>query len=119
MRLFEIAPQRTQGPEPVLMAILSYLKGKGDQRSTGIRVPMSSVEALMRNAGQAITYAEIEDLRQKNQTIANLIKSMNDKEIIINTRNDDDVSDEPTFQPGDEQDVATMAKRATARRDNT
>lgn len=116
MRLFEIAPPRTEGPEPVLMAILSYLKGKGDQRATGVRVPMSSIEALMQNAGQAITFADIENLRQKNQTIANLIKSVNQDEIIINTQ-DDSVSDDPQFVPGDEQDVEMMAKRAASRRD--
>jgi hypothetical protein len=117
MRLFEIAPQRTEGPEPVLMAILSYLKGKGDQRAASVRVPMSSIEALMQNAGQSITYAEIEDLRQKNQTINNLIKSINQDEIIINTQSNDEVSDNPEYQPGDEQDVAMMAKRAATRRD--
>lgn len=117
MRLFEIAPQRTQGPEPVLMAILSYLKGKGDQRASGVRVPMSSVIALMQNAGQSITYYEIEDLMKKNQTISNLIKSIDQDEIIINTHNNDEVSDNPEYQPGDEQDVAMMAKRAATRRD--
>jgi type II secretory pathway component PulC len=117
MRLFEIANQRTDGPEPVLMAILSYLKGKGDQRATGVRVPMSSIEALMQNAGQSITYAELENLRQKNQTIANLIKSINQDEVIINTQNNDEVSDNLEYQPGDEQDVAMMAKRAATRND--
>lgn len=117
MRLFEIAPPRTEGPEPALMAILSYLKGKGDQRASGVRVPMSSIEALMQNAGQSITYAELENLRQKNQTIANLIKSINQDELIINTQNNDEVSDNPEYQPGDEQDVAMMAKRAATRRD--
>lgn len=117
MRLFEISPQRTQGPEPVLMAILSYLKGKGDQRASGVRVPMSSVIALMQNAGQYITYPEIQDLMTKNQTINNLIKSIDQDEIIINTRNDDAVSDNPEYQPGDEQDVEMMAKRAATRRD--
>jgi hypothetical protein len=117
MRLFEIAPPRTEGPEPVLMAVLSYLKGKGDQRASGVRVPMSSIEALMNNAGQSITYAEIENLKNKNQTIANLIKSMNQKEIIINTQSNDEVSDDPQYQPGDQQDVAMMAKRAATRSD--
>jgi hypothetical protein len=117
MRLFEITPTRPEGPEPALMAILSYLKGKGDQRASGVRVPMSSIEALMQNAGQSITYAELESLRQKNQTIQNLIKSMNQDEIIINTQNNDEVSDNPEFQPGDEQDVAMMAKRAATRND--
>lgn len=117
MRLFEIAQQRTEGPEPVLMAILSYLKGKGDQRATSIRVPMSSVEALMANAGHPITANEIQSIKEKNQTVSNLIKSMNNDEIIINTSNDDEISDNPEYQPGDEQDVAMMAKRATSRRD--
>ena len=117
MRLFEIAPARTEGPEPALMAILSYLKGKGDQRATGVRVPMSSIEALMQNAGHPITYIELEKLKEKNQTIANLIKSMSQDEVIINTHNNDEVSDDPQFQPGDQQDVAMMAKRAAGRRD--
>lgn len=115
MRLFEIAPQRTEGPEPALMAILSYLRGKGNQTSTGVRVPMSSIEALMQNAGQSISYAEIEELKNKNQTIGNLIKSISKDEIIINTRDSDGVSDDANFLPGDEQDVEMMAKRAAGR----
>ena len=117
MRLFEIAPQRTQGPEPALMAVLSYLKGKGDQRASGVRVPMSSVIALMQNAGQSVSYDQIQDLKDKNNTINNLIKSMDEDEIILNTHNIDAVSDNPEYQPGDEQDVAMMAKRAATRRD--
>jgi hypothetical protein len=117
MRLFEIARQRTEGPEPVLMAILSYLKGKGDQKSTGIRVPMSSVLALMQNAGQTISYADLESLRQQNQTIGNLIKNISQDEIVINTHTStDNADDEAMFVPGDEQDVETMAKRAASRR---
>lgn len=117
MRLFEIAPQRTEGPEPVLMAILSYLKGKGDQKATGVRVPMSGVLALMQNAGQSISYQDLETLRQKNQTIGNLIKSINQDEVVINTRSgQDDSSNDAMFVPGDEQDVAAMAKRAASRR---
>lgn len=117
MRLFEIARQRTEGPEPVLMAILSYLKGKGDQKSTGIRVPTSSVLALMQNAGQPITYYELEKLKEKNQTIQNLLKGLDEKETIINTHTGTDSSDdEAMFVPGDEHDVETMAKRAASRR---
>lgn len=117
MRLFEIAPQRTEGPEPALMAILSYLKSKGDQTATGIRVPMSSIEALMQNAGQSISYHELKALKDKNQTIGNLIKSISQDEVIINTQNSDDVSDDANFVPGDEQDVEQMAKRAASRRE--
>jgi hypothetical protein len=42
---------------------------------------------------------------------------MNQDEIIINTQSNDEVSDNPEFQPGDEQDVAMMAKRAATRND--
>lgn len=117
MRLIEIANPRIEGPEPVLLAVLSFLKAKGDQRSTGVRVPMSSVEALMQNAGQAITFDEIQKLVQKNQTISNLIKSFNKDELIINTHDDASLGDNPQYQPGDEQDVALMAKRAAKRRE--
>lgn len=116
MRLFEIAPQRTEGPEPVLMAILSYLKSKGDQTATGVRVPMSSIEALMQNAGQSISFEELKALKDKNQTIGNLIKSISQDEVIINTHNDDDENGDANFVPGDEQDVANMAKRAATRK---
>lgn len=117
MRLFEIAPQRTEGPEPALMAILSYLKSKGDQTANGIRVPMSSIEALMQNAGQSISFNELKDLKDKNQTIGNLIRSVSQDEVVINTQNNDDAVGGDNFMPGDEQDVAMMAKRATSRRD--
>lgn len=116
MRLFEITPQRTQGPEPVLMAILSFLKGKGDHRAGGVRVPMASVEALMQNAGQPITYIEIQNLMQKNQTIQNLIQSITQDELVINTHQpgEEDGEGGPIL-PGDEQDVEAMAKRAASR----
>lgn len=117
MRLCEIAKSRVEGPENNLIALLGYLKSKGDQRSTGIKVPMSSLIALMQNTGQSMSYEELEALRQKNQAIKNLIKSVNADEIIINTQSDDDLGTDPAeFMPGDEQDVAMMAKRAANRR---
>lgn len=118
MRLFEISPSRIEGPEPVLMAILSYLKGKGDQSASGIRVPMSSVLALMQNAGQPITYYEIESLMNRNQTLKGLIKDIDQNSITINTHSSDSTEDEegnPIFQPGDQQDVANMAQKAAKR----
>ena len=118
MRLFEIAPPRTEGPEPVLMAILSYLKGKGDQRATGIRVPMTSVLALMQNAGQPITYYELESLKNKNQTLQGLIKDMDQSSITLNTHTVDSEEGEEAdaqFQPGDQKDVEHMAQRAAKR----
>lgn len=117
MRLVEIATTRIEGPENNLIALLGYLKSKGDQRSSGIKVPMSSIIALMQNTGQNISYQEIEALRQKNSAIQNLIKSVNQDEVVINTQSSDDMTDDPAqFMPGDEQDVAMMAKRAASRR---
>lgn len=119
MRLVEIANTRIEGPENNLIALLGYLKSKGDQRSVAIKVPMSSIVALMQNTGQNISYEEIEKLRQTNKAVQNLIKSVNQDEVIINTHtNDDSVDpDAGTFMPGDEQDVAMMAKRAASRRE--
>lgn len=117
MRLVEIAKSRVEGPENNLIALLGYLKSKGDQRSTGIKVPMSSVIALMQNTGQNISYEELEALRQKSPAIRNLIKSVNQDEVIINTNSSDELGDDPAqFMPGDEQDVEMMAKRAASRR---
>ena len=116
MRLFEIEQTRMQGPENNLIALLGYLKSKGDQRAAGVKVPMSSVIALMQNTGQNISYDEIEALRQKNSAIKNMIKSVNKDEIVLNT-NADKEDEGDNFEPGDENDVAQMAKRATARRE--
>lgn len=119
MRLFEIDRTRLEGPENVLISILSYLKSKGDQRAAGIKVPMSSVIALMQNAGQNISYQEIEALQQSNSAIQNLIKSVNKDELIVNVKTDDEAVDgEGEFMPGDEMDVEQMAQRATNRRKN-
>lgn len=118
MRLFEIAKTRIEGPENNLIALLGYLKSKGDQRSAGIKVPMSSIISMMQHTGQNMSYEELEKLRQSNQAIGNLVKSVNKDEIVINTRSDDDMTDQPEqFMPGDEQDVAMMAKRAASRRE--
>jgi type II secretory pathway component PulC len=118
MRLFEISPTRMNGPENNLIALLGYLKSKGDQRAAGIKVPMSSVIALMQNTGQNVSYTDIEALRQNNTAIQNLIKSVNKDEIILNTNTDDEMasSGEDNFLPGDEMDVEQMAKRAASRR---
>lgn len=114
MRLFEIEPSRLEGPENNLIALLGYLKSKGDQRAAGVKIPMSSVIALMQNTGQNISYDEIEALRQKNDAIKNMIKSVNKDEIILNTGDEESSGD--TFEPGNENDVEQMAKRATNRR---
>lgn len=107
-----------EGPENSLISILGYLKSKGDQRAAGIKVPMSSVIALMQNTGQNVSYQDIESLRQSNTAIQNLIKSVNKDEVILNTAAGDEMasSEEGDFMPGDEMDVEQMAKRAANRR---
>jgi len=119
MRLFEIAPSRVDSPEGVLMTVLSFLKGKADNRANAIRVPMESLFALMANAGYPVNYEDVQNLYDNSDTIKNFIKNFDQNEIVINTAQDDETGSEENFVPGDETDVEQMAKRAANRRNKS
>lgn len=118
MRLFEIAPSRVDSPEGVLMTVLSFLKGKADNRASAIRVPMESLFALMSNAGYPVNFEDVKSLYDNSDTIKNFIKTIDKNEIVINTAQDD-TEVGPNFVPGDETDVEQMAKRAANRRNKS
>lgn len=119
MRLYELKSSSSNEIESTLISLLQYLKGKGTQTSAGIRIPIKSVNELMKNLGYGITYDEINLMQQKNPAIKNLIKNIDQNEIIINTGHeiDSDLTDQGEFIPGDEQTVQQMAKSAVHRRE--
>lgn len=119
MRLYELESSNPNEIESTLVSLLHYLKGKGSQTPAGIRIPIKSVNALMKNLGYGITYDEINLMQQKNPAIKNLIKSVSQDELIINTGHeaDNDLTDQGEFIPGDEQTVQQMAKSAVNRRE--
>ena len=111
MRFFEIASPPIEGPENSLIAILGHLKAKGVMEA-----PLSNIIELMQNAGHPINDSELTDLAKSNTAVQNLIKGISNDTVIIKS-DDDTAMDTDNFMPGDEQDVAMMAKRAATRRE--
>lgn len=112
MRLLEInAPSKHHGkPEETLAMLLNFLLSKGDGKT--VKIPTGSVLALMNNAGLPNTYDDLDNMVKSSESAKKLIKSMNDKQVIIGKASEPANIDYPA---GDETDVANMASRAAAK----
>jgi hypothetical protein len=120
MRLLEISsPPAMQPPAGTLTALLNFLRGKAKQNpdsNISVRVPTNIVLKLMGNAGIGNSYDDLDNLFKSNQTVKNLVKTYDQDHVVIKTKSDDDDLGKD-MQPGDETDVARMAKRAATKRD--
>ena len=119
MRLLEISsPPEMQPPAGTLTALLNFLRGKAKQNPNSkisIRVPTSIILNLMGNAGIGNSYDDLDNLFKSDQTVKNLIKTYDQDHVVIKTKSDDtDLGKD--MQPGDETDVARMAKKAANKR---
>ena len=119
MRLLEISPSRPRSSEGTLATSLDFLLGKADMPEVGdksvkeLKVPTDTVLALMQKQGSGFSYQDLDAAVQKSETIKNLIKSMDSTSIVIKADPDDPIND---VKPGDENDVARMASRASKKR---
>lgn len=111
MRLFEIAPGRIDGPENSLITILGHLKAKGISE-----IPLSKIVGLMQNIGHGLSLGDIKNMAVNNAAVQNLIQNISDDKVVFRSDNPSDINTD-NMMPGDEQDVAMMAKRAASRRD--
>lgn len=109
MRLVEISmPQRQHArPEDTLTMLLNFLLSKGNGQT--VKIPTSSVLALMHNAGLANTYDDLDNMLKSSEAAKKLVKNMNDKTVTIGKANEPADLEMPA---GDETDVANMASRA-------
>jgi hypothetical protein len=108
-----------QPPAGTLTTLLNYLRSKAKQSpdsKINVRVPTNIVLKLMGNAGIGNSYDDLDNMFKSDQTVKNLIKTYDQDHVVIKTKPDDaDLGKE--MQPGDETDVARMAKRAATKRD--
>jgi len=120
MRLPEItaAPEMAP-PAGTLTTLLNFLRSKAKQNpdsNINVRVPTSIILKLMGNAGIGDSYDDLDNMFKSDQTVKNLIKTYDQEHVVLRTKADDgDLGKE--FEPGDETDVARMAKRAAGKRD--
>lgn len=116
MRLSEIESQNATEKKGSLETLLNMLKAKANQAGTGYKISIDSLNKLMVNLGHSITYAELDSMVKNDETIDNLIADYNQEIITINTNSTID-KDNDEIEPGNQDTVKKMAKRATKRRD--
>lgn len=116
MRLSEIESQGETEKKGSLETLLNMLKAKANNRGAGAKISINSLNKLMQNLGHSITYGELDALVKGNETIDNLIADYNQEIVTINTDATIDKADD-TLEPGNQDTVKKMAKRATKRRD--
>lgn len=119
MRLLEIRPPKPASTESTLATLLQFLLSKADMPSLGdksaseVRVPTNTVLAMMNKAGTGFSYNDLDAAVRQSATVKNLIKSMNTDFLTIKASPADM---DPATEPGDENDVARMAARASKKR---
>lgn len=115
MRISEVESQTETEKKGALVTLLNMLKTKADSRKTGSKISIDSLNKLMSNLGYSISYAEINSLVKSSDTIDNLISDYNDEFITLATADTIDSPDND-FEPGNQDTVKKMAKRAAKRR---
>ena len=115
MRITEIESQPETEKKGAFVTLLNMLKSKADSRKTGSRISIKSLSKLMQNLGYGTNYNEIHSLYQSSDTVKNLIADYNEEFVTIAT-NDTIDQDNNEFEPGNQDTVKQMAKRATNRR---
>ena len=116
MRLSEIESQGVTEKKGSLVTLLNMLRAKANDKDVGSKISINSLNKLMQNLGHSITYGELDALVKDNETINNLIADYNEEIVTINTDTTID-TDNDTIEPGNQDTVKKMAKRATKRRD--
>jgi len=119
MRLLEIesAPEMAP-PAGTLTTLLNYLRNKAKQSpgsNISVRVPTNIVLKLMGNAGIGNSFDDLDNIYKSDQTIKNLIKTYDQDHVVLKIKQDDNNLGKD-FEPGDETDVANMAKKAAKKR---
>ena len=116
MRITEIESQSTTEKKGALVTLLNMMKSKADARNTGVKISIDSLNKLMQNLGHSISYAELNNLVKSNDAVDTLIADYNQEFITLATNDTIDQPDDE-FEPGNQDTVKQMAKRATKRRD--
>jgi len=115
MRIAEVESQIETEKKGALVTLLNMLKSKADARETGSKISIESLGKLMQNLGYNIGYSELDSLVKSSDTVRNLIADYNEQFVTLATA---DTIDQPDndFEPGNQDTVKKMAKRAAKRR---
>jgi hypothetical protein len=116
MRIAEVESQIETEKKGALITLLNMIRAKANNRGVGSKISIDSLNKLMQNLGHSITYSELSALVNGSETIDNLIADYNQEIVTINTDATIDKSND-TLEPGNQDTVKKMAKRATKRRD--
>ena len=115
MRIAEVESQVETEKKGALVTLLNMFKTKADARETGSKISIDSLNKLMSNLGYNISYAEIDRLVKSSDAVDNLIADYNQEFVTLATADTIDSPDND-FEPGNQDTVKKMAKRAVKRR---
>ena len=115
MRISEIESQTETEKKGAFVTLLNMLKSKADSGSVVTQVSMKELNQLMNNLGYSINYAEVDSLVKSSDAVNNLIHTYDEESITLATASEVDRKDDE-FEPGNQDTVKSMAKRATKRR---
>lgn len=115
MRITEIESQVENEKKGAFVTLLNMLITKANSANTGATVSIEKLNRLMNNLGHGISYNEINQLVKSSDSINNLIHTYDQETVTLKTNNLPDEDRE--FDPGNQDTVKQMAKRATKRRD--
>lgn len=115
MRITEIESQIETEKKGAFVTLLNMLKSKANAANTGSKISIESLGKLMQNLGYNIGYNEIDSLVKSSDAVKNLVSDYNEQFVIVAT---DDTIDQTgnKFEPGNQDTVKKMAKRAAKRR---
>jgi outer membrane protein OmpA-like peptidoglycan-associated protein len=116
MRIAEVEAQTETEKKGSLETLLNMIRAKANNKGVGSKISIDSLNSLMQNLGHSITYSELDAFVKSDETIDNLIADYNQEIVTINTDATID-KDNDTLEPGNQDTVKKMAKRATKRRD--
>ena len=114
MRIAEVESQVKSEKKGALVTLLTMLKTKADSSESGLTLPFIKLAAFMNNLGHGITYEELNHLVKSSNAVNNLIHTYSPESVTVKTNNISDTDQE--VNPGNQDTVKQMAKRATKRR---
>lgn len=101
MRLYEFASNDTPGrsPEGVAATVVQFLNTRAEMyHDTGdedhLTLSTNVVLKLLSNTGFNVGFEELQNLAEDDPALSNLIKSVDEKEVILKSGNEDDDFDD-------------------------
>lgn len=121
MRISEILREDDEPSQPInlmtnLVPVLMFLKQRADDKELVPKLRTDSLVQLVRNAGDVtFDYAALEDAKDNNAAVGNLIKSLDKDEVVLysdHEEEEDELSDEESEDTDAEDKKAIVSKMA-------